>query len=311
MCIAVYIVVRGVLILRAKRGYRDFDNTKVVKYDSLIGFLFVGWGLHYFPFFLMRRQLFLHHYFPALYFAILLSCGLFDLSTSMLRPRTRLQIVAVLVILAIWNYQHLSPLVYGSPWTRSKCRNAKWLKTWDFSCPDFHEDYSQYSPIGAVTPASELAAPILSTIGGEQGGRAPIVVEDKNVQAAAAPDESATIADPGKAEPGRDIFADVPVKDIKSDALPVQPPEPVREQKEISSVIVGTLTSSSASPSSDSESSSSSSSDSSEGAEESDSAALTITQSEAVRLHTAGPLGEAELEAQKVANELYPDAARK
>ena len=109
------------------------EIAKVVKYDSLIGFLFIGWGLHYFPFFLMRRQLFLHHYFPALYFAILLSCGLFDLSTSMLRPRTRLQIVAVLVILAIWNYQHLSPLVYGSPWTRSKCQNAKWLKTWDFS----------------------------------------------------------------------------------------------------------------------------------------------------------------------------------
>ena len=106
---------------------------KVVKYDSLIGFLFIGWGLHYFPFFLMSRQLFLHHYFPALYFAILLSCVVFDLGTSMLRSRTRLQIAAVLVILAIWNYQHLSPLTYGSPWTRSKCQNAKWLKTWDFS----------------------------------------------------------------------------------------------------------------------------------------------------------------------------------
>ena len=33
--------------------------------------------------------------------AILLSCGLFDLGTSMLCPRTRLQIVALLVILAI------------------------------------------------------------------------------------------------------------------------------------------------------------------------------------------------------------------
>jgi dolichyl-phosphate-mannose-protein mannosyltransferase len=150
MCIAIYVAVRGLLILRAKRGYRDFDSSayylfslalhsytlflaKVVKYDSLIGFLFIGWGLHYFPFFLMSRQLFLHHYFPALYFAILLSCVLFDLGTSNLRSRTRLQIAAVLVILAILNYQYLSPLTYGSPWTRSKCENAKWLKTWDFS----------------------------------------------------------------------------------------------------------------------------------------------------------------------------------
>jgi dolichyl-phosphate-mannose-protein mannosyltransferase len=29
------------------------------------GFFFLAWGLHYFPFYLMGRQLFLHHYLPA------------------------------------------------------------------------------------------------------------------------------------------------------------------------------------------------------------------------------------------------------
>ena len=104
-----------------------------MKYDGLCGFLFLGWCLHYFPFFLMGRQLFLHHYFPALYFAILLSCGVFDLVTSALRPRVRLQIAAVLVVIAVWNYAYFSPLAYGNPWTREKCMKAKWLKTWDFS----------------------------------------------------------------------------------------------------------------------------------------------------------------------------------
>ena len=156
-----------------------------------------------------------------------------------------------------------------------------------------------------------MVTPILSTIGGEEGGRAPIVIEDKNPQAAA-PDDTVTMADPGKAEPGRDIFADAPVKDIKSDTLPVQPPEPVREQKEISSVIVGTLTSSSASSSSSSDSkSSTTTNDSSKGTEESSSAAVSeAAESEAAKVK-AGPLGEAELEAQKAANELYPDAAEK
>ncbi|KAI0075395.1 glycosyltransferase family 39 protein [Panus rudis PR-1116 ss-1] len=128
-----YASVRGLLILRAKRGYKDFDNSKVVKYDTLCGFLFAGWALHYFPFYIMSRQLFLHHYFPALYFAILLSCGVFDLVTSTLRPRIRLQIAAVLVVIAIWNYVYLSPIAYGSPWTKEACRKAQWLKTWDFS----------------------------------------------------------------------------------------------------------------------------------------------------------------------------------
>ncbi|KII96143.1 glycosyltransferase family 39 protein [Plicaturopsis crispa FD-325 SS-3] len=133
LAVALYIVVRGFLILRAKRGYRDFDSTKVVKYDSLCGFLFIGWSLHYFPFYLMGRQLFLHHYLPALYFAILLLSSVFDLITSTLRPKVRLQIAAVLIIIAIWNFAHFSPLAYGSPWTRTQCNNAKWLKTWDFS----------------------------------------------------------------------------------------------------------------------------------------------------------------------------------
>ena len=113
---------------------KEFPNlAKVVKYDTLCGFLFMGWFLHYAPFFLMARQLFLHHYFPALYYAILLSCGIFDLLTSALRPRIRLQVAAVLIILAVWNFQYLSPLAYGNPWTKSKCEKAKWLKTWDFS----------------------------------------------------------------------------------------------------------------------------------------------------------------------------------
>ena len=93
----------------------------------------MSWALHYLPFFLMQRQLFLHHYLPALYFAVLLLCTVFDYLTSRLRPRTRVQIAAVLLILVIWSYGHLSPLTYARPWTKGKCERAKWLKTWDFS----------------------------------------------------------------------------------------------------------------------------------------------------------------------------------
>jgi dolichyl-phosphate-mannose-protein mannosyltransferase len=109
------------------------SSAKVVKYDTLCGFLFMGWSLHYLPFFLMGRQLFLHHYLPALYFAILLLCAVFDFLTSTLRPRWRLQIAAVLAIIAIWNFSIFSPLVYGNTWTKQECHDAQWLRTWDFS----------------------------------------------------------------------------------------------------------------------------------------------------------------------------------
>lgn len=219
--IITYMIVRGFLLLRAKRGYRDFDNTKVVKYDSLCGFLFVGYCMHYFPFFLMGRQLFLHHYFPALYFAILLNCAVFDLATSTLRPKIRLQIAAVLMMIAVITYSKFSSLTYGDPWTKKKCMNAQWVKTWDFACNEFLDEYSQYS--GVTVPTLNRTTP-MATIGGEPGGRAAIVVEDKLGQDGVAPpeDEQGTAVPIGVPEPGRDVFAKDKQKEIKSQRIALQ-----------------------------------------------------------------------------------------
>ncbi|KAJ7174473.1 glycosyltransferase family 39 protein [Mycena filopes] len=299
-----YMAVRGLLVLRAKRGFRDFDNTKVVKYDSLCGFLFLGWFLHYFPFFLMGRQLFLHHYFPALYFAILLLAGVFDLVTSTLRPRVRLQIAGVLIILAVWNFAHFSPLAYGNQWTKTKCMSSKWLKTWDFSCNDFHDSYNEYLGTAAPTPHTP---PVVAV-----GGQGPPVAE---------PDPEHTSAYIVKPEPGHDIFGG-DRQDAKSFR---RPPPPVVDEDSIISSAMQEVTSGSDSASAAVESESSAASSaaddasSSSGAVESSSSSAgseAASSSEGVNAKAAaakaaGPLGEAEVEAEKVAHELYPEAAEK
>ncbi|THG94769.1 hypothetical protein EW026_g6769 [Hermanssonia centrifuga] len=297
--IVFYIAVRGFLVLRAKRGFRDFENTKVVKYDTLCGFLFIGWSLHYLPFFLMSRQLFLHHYFPALYFAILLSCGVFDLVTSTLRPRIRLQIAAVLVVLAIWNYAYFSPLTYGNPWTKEKCKNAQWMKTWDFSCNDFLDSYSQYTVAVAPTPTK---SPAVVTVGGERGGRGAVVVEDNLEKAANLPvkdsPDTTTLAF-GQAEPGHDVFGGDRVEQVKSEGTPaVKPVEDDRESKEISEIQTpapGTQEDSQEPVASETISLSASSTES----------ASIDSQVESDK--TQGPSEEGEAEAEKARNELFPD----
>ena len=171
----------------------------------------MGWALHFFPFFLMARQLFLHHYHPALWFAILSFCGTFDLVTSSLRPRIRLYTAGVFLFLAIYTFLYFSPLSYGSPWTKGKCEKAKWLKTWDFACNDFLNDYAEYN--GAVTHAA--ATPKASVVGGEGEGRAPVVVvneeegADGKLPVAVKEGEEGTTSGLGAvAEPGYDAFGE-------------------------------------------------------------------------------------------------------
>ena len=125
-------LVRGTSLTKCVR-WLIAATAKTAFYDETCAFLLMSWGLHYLPFFLMQRQLFLHHYLPALYFAILLFSAVFDFLTSTLRQRWRLVVMAFIVLLAIWNFAIFSPLVYGLPWTKGKCRDAQWLKTWDFS----------------------------------------------------------------------------------------------------------------------------------------------------------------------------------
>jgi len=307
--IAGYVAVRGLLILRAQRGYRDFENTKVVKYDTLCGFLFMGWGLHYLPFFLMSRQLFLHHYLPALYFAILLLCVVFDFLTSTLRPRWRLQIAAVLIIFAIWNFSIFSPLVYGTTWTKEECRKAMWFRTWDFSCDSFYDDYSQYS--GGILPTpqkSAVASPFLEVNKGP-GGVGAVVVEDQVANIPSEAEETQVNAE--KAEPGRDIFARPPKADIKSQNKVVPPAAEENEPKAISTVGLSSeaLQDEKASETpADTDNASTASPNGTPPAESLVLAQSEVPQSEVPKAKVQGPMDAEQAEADEVRQELFPDA---
>src|SRR3989440_6741348 len=76
--IATYIAFKAFAILRWQRGYSDYTNVTFKRFDYEIGMMVLGWAFHYFPFYLMQRQLFLHHYFPALYFAVITICQFYD-----------------------------------------------------------------------------------------------------------------------------------------------------------------------------------------------------------------------------------------
>ncbi|KAI9752768.1 MAG: hypothetical protein M1815_000281 [Lichina confinis] len=168
--VAIYALFKGLAILRWQRGYQDYRDTIFKRFDYEIGTSVFGWACHYFPFFLMQRQLFLHHYFPALYFAILSLCQTYDFITSRasvfgLRDRPGVGRVGAIVflVLSISAFALYSPLAYGNPWTKSACKRVKVLNTWDFDCNNFHANLSQYNtPPVAVASAKATGSPVVT-----------------------------------------------------------------------------------------------------------------------------------------------------
>ncbi|CAO1614890.1 unnamed protein product [Parajaminaea phylloscopi] len=171
VAVLVYLGARALLMLRNKRGAKDFLDSTIVFYDRTAGFLFLGYALHFFPFALMSRQLFVHHYLPALYFAVLLLALLFDLLTAGLRPRFRLAAASAVIVVVLMTYLQFSPLVYASPWTVKQCERARWLKSWDFNCRGFPESLSEYAtlPPGVHTVTHNVAVNTAAAVTSDAG----------------------------------------------------------------------------------------------------------------------------------------------
>jgi dolichyl-phosphate-mannose-protein mannosyltransferase len=145
VAILVYVVFKGLAVLRWQRGFRDYSNVTFKRFDYEIGQTMLAWAFHYFPFYLMARQLFLHHYFPALYFAILALCQIYDFVANRVRtPESTIAkaIMALFIALSIATFTLYSPLTYGNPWTQDACRKVKLLESWDFDCNTFYTDVS-------------------------------------------------------------------------------------------------------------------------------------------------------------------------
>lgn len=145
--IGIYLVFKALSILRWQRSCNDYSNVTFKRFDYEIGQTVLGWAFHYFPFYLMARQLFLHHYFPALYFAIMALCQIYDFGAGRIaafglknRPEIAGALAAAFLAFCIGVFTLYAPLTYGNPWTQDSCKQVKLFDTWDFDCNTFYND---------------------------------------------------------------------------------------------------------------------------------------------------------------------------
>lgn len=126
-------------ITRRRNIYLLGGKARSRLYNTL-GFFFVGWAAHYFPFFLMNRQKFLHHYLPAHLIAAMFTGGLVEFICSdntSDRAATRFKGLAktkttVLVTLisagVIWFFFYFRPITYGDiSLTAEEVKRRQWL----------------------------------------------------------------------------------------------------------------------------------------------------------------------------------------
>lgn len=178
--IAAYIGLKALSVLRWQRAYADYKTNPLLwRYDLRVGTYVLGWAFHYLPFYLMERQLFIHHYFPALYFSILAFSQLADYSTHFLNRKVVITFATTLVAITVAVWFIYSPLAYGLNWTRASCERTKIVSTWDFDCNQYPESLSEYTKVVIPDgPTPTATAPILAAKPVDQAVHPEIPADD-------------------------------------------------------------------------------------------------------------------------------------
>ncbi|ODN04599.1 Protein O-mannosyl-transferase 2, partial [Orchesella cincta] len=132
---------------KEQRGYEENVDTKAArdKTVTVCCWLFVGWALHYLPFYTMGRVLYFHHYFPALLFSSMLSAVIIDyfigrlMSTvSFLKDNGFFHVMYGLTLSSVaYSFYLFAPLSYGTSGPLAAEENStmhglKWLDSWEF-----------------------------------------------------------------------------------------------------------------------------------------------------------------------------------
>lgn len=126
-------LVVGWYLIRWQRGYTELSDKDVdfIHYSGV--YPLVGWALHYLPFVAMARVTYVHHYYPALYFAILSAGFVLDWTTQKLNRTVQWLIYTVLYICVIGLFVLFKDIVFGMVGNNQQWGHLKWFDRWRIS----------------------------------------------------------------------------------------------------------------------------------------------------------------------------------
>ncbi|KAF7719202.1 Dolichyl-phosphate-mannose-protein mannosyltransferase [Penicillium ucsense] len=120
-------------LLRWQRGYTELSQQDIdhIHYSGI--YPAIGWVLHYIPFIVMARVTYVHHYYPALYYAIIVFGFCVDWVTRRINATVSAAVYGVLYAVTIGLFVYFRAIVFGMEGDSSQWAHLRWLPGWKIS----------------------------------------------------------------------------------------------------------------------------------------------------------------------------------
>lgn len=117
-------------LVRWQRGYNELTKADMdhIHYSGL--YPAIGWVLHFVPFIAMARVTYVHHYFPALYFAILTFGFCVDWFTRKVNAKLTWTVYTFLYMIVTGLFIHFRVIVFGMEGPSQQWAHLNWLNGW-------------------------------------------------------------------------------------------------------------------------------------------------------------------------------------
>ncbi|TIC09927.1 glycosyltransferase family 39 protein [Wallemia mellicola] len=133
LALFVFVAISLYHTIRERRRVRDVTKNEI-DYFTYVGMIaFGGWVFHYIPFLIMGRVTYLHHYLPALYFAILVMGLVLDhlIFKRQIPEKFKWFVFGLLAVNTIVTFYHFNGVVFGMVGPISKHKHLKWRNSWN------------------------------------------------------------------------------------------------------------------------------------------------------------------------------------
>ncbi|CAG8443966.1 3298_t:CDS:2 [Cetraspora pellucida] len=131
--LVIFVLLFAWYLIRRRRQYRDFTQAQWFHFLYVGKLCFIGWLLHYLPFYIMGRVTYLHHYFPALYFTILMCAFVLDHFTSTCNSIIKHIVFGISYFMVISVFLYFKDIAFGFDYPSSELNGRKWLSTWNLA----------------------------------------------------------------------------------------------------------------------------------------------------------------------------------